>query len=95
MGDVMHMHTPGPWKVYQSDVHPVLEYGGNGNDCYAICECFGPDAFFNQHLIAAAPELLAALQALTDAVDSEDAWSSTLIDDARAAIAKATGGSDD
>lgn len=43
------------------------------------------------NLIAAAPDLLEALTALTDAVDSEDIWSSALIDDARAAIAKARG----
>lgn len=53
--------TPGPWKVYRNGVHPVLECGGRGNDNFAICgECYGPDAWFNQHLIAAAPELLQA-----------------------------------
>jgi hypothetical protein len=57
-------HTPGPWKVYQDYVHPVLEDGSNGNESHAICQCFGPDALINQHLIAAAPELLEACRAL-------------------------------
>lgn len=54
-------HTPGPWKTYKDGVHPVLEDGSNGNDSFAICQCFGPDALHNQRLIAAAPELLTAV----------------------------------
>ncbi len=55
-------HTPGPWKTYKDGVHPVLESGSDGNYSFAICQCFGPDALFNQRLIAAAPELLVALK---------------------------------
>lgn len=81
-------HTPGPWKAGSRSVSaPETEdrlgldirlYGGNG-----------PDNRANTRLIAAAPELLAALRAL---VGNEGIVGySRPYDDARAAIAKATG----
>lgn len=47
-------HTAGRWKAYKDGVHPVLEDGSNGNESYAICQCFGPDALANARLIVAA-----------------------------------------
>lgn len=58
-------HTPGPWKRYKGAIHPVLEFGGSGNAGFAICgEFYGPQAPFNMRLIAAAPEMFAALELL-------------------------------
>ncbi|GAJ29829.1 hypothetical protein [Acidomonas methanolica] len=58
--------TPGPWKIYKDGVHPKLDDGIERNGHHAICQCFGPDAWFNQHLIAAAPELVKALEFYAD-----------------------------
>jgi hypothetical protein len=51
----MTTHTPGPWK--KSNISPHI-YGPQ-NEYLAICE--NPA---NAHLVASAPELLAALQAV-------------------------------
>ena len=58
----MSGHTKGPWKTYQDGVHPVLEGGSNGNESFAICQCFGPDKAFNARLISAAPDMFDALK---------------------------------
>jgi hypothetical protein len=50
-----HTHTPAPWK--KSNISPHIY--GPGNEYLAICE--NPA---NARLIAAAPEMLAALQAV-------------------------------
>ena len=83
-------HTPGPWKATEKTVTaPETEdrlgldvriYGGNGKDNRA-----------NARLIAAAPDLLEALQAFVKYADdvSDD---SPELDRARAAITKATRG---
>lgn len=96
-------HTPGPWllatssswrrfvsearggmqsvcePVTQPDGHPDLYFRNGGQD--------GPDA----RLIAAAPDLLSALQAmLTHMGMDEDEWSKPTFDQARRAIARAT-----
>lgn len=85
--------TPGPWHVgphYKSDVES--RHG-------RICECGitrGPQAEVNAQLISAAPDLLQACR------DTMDYWDSTgfsdceegcncIVDQMRAAIAKATG----
>jgi hypothetical protein len=95
-------HTPGPWRV--------TEYGGEiaihaeDNTKIALPEkWFASDraeAVANAALIAAAPDLLAALERLANAVDAHCRAITTaaLIElddatiDARAAIAKAKGG---
>ena len=89
-------HTPGPWTQgwSQNGVDCVWLDGktepaiGMGDDDDWI-DC-GTEA--NARLIAAAPELLEALQAFTDVygVDDVKRWM-TVRDNARAAIAKATG----
>ena len=83
-------HTPGPWSFTVS-----AESGGNPSAWNIIAPCGGvvaetgsgtDDA--NARLIAAAPELLAALQNILAA--NPDL--AEVADEARAAIAKATGG---
>lgn len=82
-------HTPGPWHampfkggetIYAADSHRVAECLASGKH--------GEAAEANARLIAAAPELLAALQNILAA--NPDL--AEVADEARAAIAKATGG---
>jgi hypothetical protein len=94
-GDVMSNHTPGPWRViglgyaiYQVEKHTET----------ASFSSFSEQSEANARLIAAAPDLLEALQGLlTDIVEYQtinnlggenNHWQVI----ARAAIAKATGG---
>ena len=88
----MSKHTPGPWSV-QVEPHPI----GGGMTEILISSERGEVAYFNTsshaeymadaRLIAAAPELLDALQDLCSWEPlNQDKW-----DNARAAIAKATG----
>jgi len=82
-------HTPGPWQVDEAwnDYYIVYEKGN-------IAELVSPtdmnDAEFiaNVHLMAAAPELLAALKVLVNELGYMEYAE---FDDARAAIAKAEG----
>jgi hypothetical protein len=94
----MDKHTPGPW--YWSNSYKTRDerltwslIGANG---YGILSCdgeanspqgLGDTGATNARLIAAAPELLGALQQLcADGLHTQEKW-----DNARAAIAKATG----
>lgn len=70
-------HTPGPWKAV---------YVGCGD-----WDLNGPVTQEDWTLAAAAPDLLAALNAmLTHMGMDEDEWNKPTFDQARAAIAKAT-----
>lgn len=97
-------HTPGPWFALENDPKhfPGHGYRVNRNkdgfawDLAHICNA--PNGSANARLIAAAPELLDALQAMTEIAEMTIGWLPTppnadgpLIQ-ARAAIAKATGG---
>lgn len=99
-------HTPGPWVIGGSLISngrvPVAKvlHNGNGNpskasdyDRDAPRWLGGADA--NARLIAAAPELLAALEALVGEADlgevDLDDDDRAKLEQARAAIAKATG----
>ncbi len=98
----MSKHTPGPWKVIR-DGNDLSVRSANSRDTGKITHLDiaenigglrpGPDftdrseAKANARLIAAAPDLLEALQRLVKAVDPE----STGWDEAVDAIAKATG----
>lgn len=106
-------HTPGPWGVLSTAVGPAYtavcigqlneEKGLNGaSDEYAVCvvPLIHDESRANARLIAAAPDLLAALQVLFDdyksLADSGDAGFWSLEDtpygqQALTAIAKATG----
>jgi len=97
-------HTPGPWRVSDDDEGN----GGIADDWYHFIEagaglCSPPKylgfeisgcmSMQDARLIAAAPELLEALQMITDRAEE---WINLNLDDevgnkARAAIAKATG----
>jgi hypothetical protein len=86
------MHTPGPWQTDRNNVH----HHCLNNDWV---EVWSPEAFgaseetmeANARLIAAAPELLEALQTLMGPIDGLQANLDAAAK-ARAAIAKATGG---
>ena len=95
------MHTPGPWTV---DPKTLAIYAPDRHGHAAavrVAECGrtllpAAEIAANAALIAAAPDLLAALQALVGEadlgeIDNEDN-ARLLLDWARAAIARATGG---
>ena len=90
----MSKHTPGPWRVVDSWNDHMVE-GQNGEE---IIWQDGPHDTptineANARLIAAAPDLLAALEQLVAVKDYSDRiWGATFDwDAARAAIAKAKG----
>jgi hypothetical protein len=57
-------HSPGPWTHHiTAGDHDFLVYPENGRDTVALV--YGGENEANARLIAAAPELLAALRALT------------------------------
>jgi hypothetical protein len=101
-------HTPGPWRVYRQpsktwqgmySLHVLASDQTPAEMAAAIVHVAGtnPDDEANARLIAAAPEMLEALATLlgcaeTDSMDDKsNVWRSAIID-ARATIAKATGG---
>lgn len=90
----MSKHTPGPW-VAADNRSPVRIVHQASADCIAMVYLTDPvtkkrDATHeaNAKLIAAAPDLLAALQAVAWHLDAR-LIDARLIDAARAAIAKA------
>jgi hypothetical protein len=92
-------HTPGPWHVVPEAQSPWIVGDAEG-DSIADCEPPGPwmseeEADANARLIAAAPDLLAALEACVDAMTDGGKceikkWLDAF-DLARLAIAKAKG----
>lgn len=84
----MTEHTQGPWDVEDS-TQPVVTISSDGR---FICRAHRKNA----RLIAAAPELLAALKAAEVVLNSIDmsghSWVNDTLYTARAAIAKAEGG---
>lgn len=90
----MSAHTPAPWVPRASAL--CVDFGIVVEGQYVIAECFSDirqeaktdieEARANARLIAAAPDLLACLQAV--AAGNAIGWGA----DIRAAIAKATGG---
>ena len=94
-------HSPGPWKADLCldgwGIHEVQRADGLSIARLAQMQtAFAPDdqeGIANALLIAAAPDLLKALSAmLTHMGMDEDEWNKPTFDQARAAIAKATGG---
>lgn len=86
--------TPGPWNVGVNHCYFEInsENGGIGDVCmsghaFDAGQRLGPTAEANAKLIAAAPELLEALQAVVRVADR----ATDEFDMARAAIAKALG----
>ena len=85
-------HTPGPW-VYHKQLNGSLTFfGENGNRAIlSAARLINQEA--NACLIAASPELLDALKGMLEVFGDEFGMgNSSVCDDARAAIAKATGG---
>ena len=91
----MTKHTPGPWGIGLNPTIPegqqIEAYSEGGNRVLqVIVRTFNPD---DLRLIAAAPDLLAALRdmvnTLTDGPDESDI--ARVFNVSRAAIAKATG----
>jgi len=96
-------HTPGPWEL--ADIGDYSDFDGNsrvvlGDDRrIAVVKVTPGSALFaesdaNARLIAAAPDLLAALEAMVRDADRNQrpGGGSDVPDSARAAIAKAKGG---
>jgi hypothetical protein len=92
-----HTHTPKPWHIGKRSGNPAI-YGKDGTEVAEILHGLTPEWRANARLIAAAPELLAALIASLDYVVLKGAGmelSSEALNELcagiRAAIAKAEG----
>lgn len=86
-------HTPGPWEARPNDGQIIL----NGSNAYDIQEIFNEQGGFNPddiRLMAAAPELLAALKELREFV-ADNLFFGPEATRADQAIAKAEGRTDD
>lgn len=97
----MSEHTPGPWHANRKRAHQDFIEVIHNNDAkgaaslvLARVTCrrgWWDEQHANASLIAAAPELLAALCRAIDAGIGSDGDYPSAADEARAAIAKATG----
>lgn len=97
----MSAHTPGPWAYRLTETYAVL---GPDGGRVAICTNLkgqhglggrreSNEVAANARLIAAAPELLEALQAMVECSHTNDIQTCAMASQlARAAIVKATGG---
>jgi hypothetical protein len=87
-------HTSGPWKYIKANPSPTtgehLIAGARPGYLAEVRDCGSGDVAANAHLIAAAPDLLAALQEFIDC-GANAGNNAALIAQCRAAIAKATG----
>ena len=84
----MSKYTSGPWVVDAAQYGYIITAKGGAYDIAVVRDIGNEDNKANARLIAAAPELLAALKRATDLLsryDHDDAWRQ-----GRAAIAKAT-----
>lgn len=92
-------HTHGPWSIEHDSEWPMVMAGGkivanvNPESFYAgVADLIEMPAEANARLIAAAPELLEALDAMErHFIRYNDTHNSLVLERARAAIAKATG----
>lgn len=93
-------HTPGPWRFYTEPQPNGCPIVGNGSGLMLAMLAHSvnyPDqrdeANANARLIAAAPDLLEALQAVVSQLEGHDLHNGDVfaINNAYAAIAKATG----
>jgi hypothetical protein len=96
-------HTPGPWAWVYADANherPIALERDDGPDVLTASEdTIGPRAYVSEadaHLIAAAPDLLAACEELLVEVASMNAMRGyrvmpTVVEKIRAAVAKAKG----
>lgn len=101
----MSAHTPGPWKMIKGaddDETRCAVVQDNGDKEWLIAtvengapgDCLATESA-NAHLIAAAPDLLAALKELAAYLQIEEIWTIeaevAMVDRAEAALAKAEG----
>lgn len=101
-----HKHTPGPWTVEppsdsepdydkrEKDYWSIRAPGPNGYISHEVARLSGWNIDRDEHtarLIAAAPELLEALEAMIIAYEHEASPENPSLLMARAAITKATG----
>ena len=89
-------HTPGPWTTHADAPFEVVMDDGDVNPLIATVNACSasvdrPQALADARLIAAAPDLLAALEALTAWAERMGGWDASCWRDAEAAIARATG----
>ena len=92
----MNKHTQGPWRLVEDRMNGSLQVYGK---TLALFECWRRDdaqtEIANTRLVAAAPELLEALQRLIATGLDEHTYNQIMSNPnhyANAAIAKATGG---
>lgn len=90
----MSKHTPGPWDKWQT----IAAHAATAEEMKVVLAFFyggkpekEEEAIANTRLIAAAPDLLEALQLILSSISGWGA-DTTPLDKARAAISKATGG---
>jgi hypothetical protein len=89
-------HTPGPWRVTGPNVRAGDALLATVTDHWANEKTPDAEKMANARLIAAAPELLAALSAMLGAAeldvleDTSNAWRSLMLN-AHAAIQRANG----
>lgn len=76
-------HTPGPWRAEKHPQHDHVHcselwtiIAGEPDDCSdaEIAQVIAYEAEANARLIAAAPDLLAALQSAKDIMENEEWW---------------------
>lgn len=92
----MSRFKPGPWKVCRQNPSPTtgewMISGAKPGYLAEVRDCGSGDVEANAYLIAAAPELLAALRGLRDAfIGTSVEVQADAMRAARAAIAKAGG----
>lgn len=91
--ELLAAHTPGPWSVRDADTVAYIQSGRAARiaDVHSFLPTFGPgreERNANARLIAAAPDMLEALQYI-DA--NPEAVFSVVLQKVRAAISRATG----
>ncbi len=85
----MSQHTPGPWDYYEEEGrYCIAANGEDGGEGIAVTAGRHYDRESNAALIAAAPDLLDALQECLKLAGGADY--TRIMDKAKAAIAKAT-----
>ena len=84
-------HTPGPWQWTQHFDPTISIYKDGFGQIARLYDSSAGTGKANARLIAAAPDLLDALQSIIEDIDSEFGTDCDY-NKARAAIAKATGG---
>lgn len=79
--------TKGPWRVFASDEI----FSDEGQVAYMSDDLPVPDTVANAHLIAAAPDIYAALDALVLCINSGSTVTYGCLNDAKRALSRARG----